>query len=264
MFEETVDLTDLLDLSRLDDATLVALVADADRLQVLRYLAGPPISEDDLKVLAEAESLARSRLHDDRAAVERIVQVVREAIDQRRFPWISANREPDERERQAATLASACLMAYQRVQADRRTEGKAAQENQVDKTLQASGFQRATAPREINTLAEAPPPGAFCRETTFGTRKADFVVGLYDTRKMPIECKVSNSGLNSIKRLNNDAAVKAGVWLDEFGSRGVVPAAVLSGVFEMRSLTHAQDRGLTLFWAHDLRKLIDWIAGTRG
>ena len=43
-----------------------------------------------------------------------------------------------------------------------------------------------------------------------GTRKADVLVGLHDRRLMPIEAKVSNSFTNSIKRLNNDAAVKAG------------------------------------------------------
>jgi hypothetical protein len=29
---------------------------------------------------------------------------------------------------------------------------------------------------------------------------------------MPIECKVSNSKANAVKRLNNTAAVKAAVW----------------------------------------------------
>ena len=43
---------------------------------------------------------------------------------------------------------------------------------------------------------------------------------------MPIECKVSNSATNSIKRLNNDAAVKARIWRGEFGERQVVPSAV--------------------------------------
>ena len=52
----------------------------------------------------------------------------------------------------------------------------------------------------------------------FGGRKADFVVCLYDGRKMPLECKVSNSSTNSVKRLNNDAAVKAVRWIQGFGT----------------------------------------------
>jgi len=69
------------------------------------------------------------------------------------------------------------------------------------------------------------------------------VVRLWDHRIMPIECKVSNSALNSIKRLNHDAAVKAETWTKDFGTRNVVPAAVLSAVYKLRHLADAQQRG---------------------
>jgi len=59
---------------------------------------------------------------------------------------------------------------------------------------------------------------------------------------MPIECKVSNSSLNSVKRLNNDAAVKAVGWKRDFGLRQVVPAAVLGGVYNLHNLLEAQDQ----------------------
>jgi hypothetical protein len=42
-----------------------------------------------------------------------------------------------------------------------------------------------------------------------------------------------------------------------------VPAAVLSGVYKLHNLEDAQNRGLALFWAHDLKALTDWIATTR-
>ena len=96
-----------------------------------------------------------------------------------------------------------------------------------------------------------------------GSRKADLVVSLWDGRIMPIECKVSNSALNSVKRLNNDAAVKASVWLADFGTTNIVPVAVLSGVYALRSLEEAQERGLTLYWAHRLSDLVQWIESTR-
>lgn len=80
---------------------------------------------------------------------------------------------------------------------------------------------------------------------------------------MPIECKVSNSSTNSVKRLNNDAAVKATVWRGDFGALQVVPAAVLSGVYKLHNLEDAQRRGLTIYWAHRLSDLMQWIAGTR-
>ncbi len=93
----------------------------------------------------------------------------------------------------------------------------------------------------------------------FGSRKADFIIGLPDFRKMALECKVSNSATNSIKRLNNDAAVEATVWRTDFGSVTVVTAAVLGGVYKLKNLVEAQNRGLTLFWVHDLAAMIDWI-----
>lgn len=80
---------------------------------------------------------------------------------------------------------------------------------------------------------------------------------------MPIECKVSNSATNSVKRLNNDAAAKAEEWRKDFGAVQVVPSAVLSGVYKLRNLENAQGRGLHLFWAHNIAQLIDWIAKTK-
>ncbi len=111
-------------------------------------------------------------------------------------------------------------MATSRVQTNRRNESKEQQEQAVEDRLVDAGFEKVPAPRNIPTLAAAPAPGQFCRETTFGTRKADLLVGLWDDRKMPLECKVSNSATNSIKRINNDAAVKAVRWIDEFGTKG--------------------------------------------
>jgi hypothetical protein len=80
---------------------------------------------------------------------------------------------------------------------------------------------------------------------------------------MPIECKVSNSSLNSVKRLNNDAAAKAASWINDLGKLHVVPTAVLSGVYNLRNLQDAQDRGLMLIWAHRLSDLTDWIESTK-
>jgi hypothetical protein len=90
------------------------------------------------------------------------------------------------------------------------------------------------------------------------------VVGLWDGRVVPIECKVSNSATNSVKRLNNDAASKAEAWRIDFGAMQVIPTAVLSGVYKLHNLEDAQQRGLKLFWAHDIARLTDWVASTKG
>jgi hypothetical protein len=226
----------------------------------LRYIAGPPISEDDLKVLAEVPSLAPSRLDAD--AAQRILATILQALDPKRFPWIESGRGPTEVERAAAVLASAALITAQRVATDRRSESKGAQERALKEFLRGMQFVEVPA-RNIRTLDDAPARASFCAESMVGSRKADVPVRLFDGRLMPIECKVLNSALNSVKRINNDAAVKARIWRDELGRNQVVPVALLSGVFRVANLIQAQSGGLTLFWAHRLEKLQEFIEATR-
>jgi hypothetical protein len=154
------------------------------------------------------------------------------------------------------------LITAQRVRTDRSNEGKEAQEGTVKAFLREMEFVEVPA-RTIRTLDDAPKVGEFCAESLVGSRKADIPVRLFDGRLMPIECKVSNSSANSVKRLNNDAEVKAGIWHREFGIRQVVPAAVLSGVFKVHNLQQAQTGGLSLFWAHKLMDMRAFIESTR-
>lgn len=217
------------------------------------------MSEDDLKAVADVRSLAASRLAKRPDDVSSLVETVSAALDPRRFAWILARRSPTDEERRIAVHATAALIAAQRVATKRRNEGKAQQENLVREALISAGFEEVER-RDVDVLANAPGPGQFCGEALLGTRKADFIVRLHDQRVMPIECKVSNSYLNSIKRLNNDAAAKAEAWRKDFGNRQVVPTAVLTGMFKLASLVEAQDRGLVLFWAHRLPELLDWVA----
>ena len=258
-FEELVELTvDLVELR----ARAVEVVTIPEMLEALRFVAGPPISVDDLRVIART-TLAPTRLRADPEAAARIVDSVCLGLDGRRFPWVAEGREPSEAERGAAVLASAVLMATERTRTVRRNEARTGQEGAVAAALVAAGFRMVPPPRAIRTLEDAPGPGEFCVEVDFGGRKADLVVGLWDRRRMPVECKVSNSMTNSYKRVNNDAAVKAVGWLKAFGEDQVVPAAVLSGVFKASNLESAQARGLTLFWAHRLDDLVGWVGRTR-
>lgn len=249
------------DLARLREVSS-KIISDPDQLVVFRYLAGPPMSEDDLKAVADVQSLATGRLRKRPTDVEAIVETVISAIDPRRFGWLEERRTSTERERETAVKATATLIATQRLATKRRNEGKELQEGRVRQMLVNAGF-REVGRRDVAIIVDAPGPGTFCGESRLGTRKADFLVGLYDSRVMPIECKVSNSFLNSIKRLNNDAAAKAEVWRRDLGTTQVVPTAVLSGLYKLHNLVEAQDRGLALFWAHDLEQLINWITRTR-
>lgn len=253
--EQTVDLTQI-------DENALDILSDERKQEVFRYISGPPISVDDLKVLVEAVSFAPSRLSNDPALLDRLVSFIKDWHDRRRFPWLTEESEPDEHARSAAILATTALLAMRRLETMRRNEGKKIQERLVATLLQRSRFQQVKT-RRVATLSSAPGPGEFCQESMLGTRKADFLIGLWDGRTMALECKVSNSATNSVKRLNNDAAVKAETWRKDFGTIQVVPAAVLSGVYALHNLQDAQDRSLALFWAHDLPALMDWLHRTK-
>jgi hypothetical protein len=255
LLESTVDLTRLKDYA-------IEIFSDGRLLEATRYLTGPPISADDLKVVADVRSLAPGTLRANPELAQRLMQTILLGLDRQRFPWLHEDREPSEEERRASILASAAMLASQRVAMDRRNEGKTDQESRVEEALLGQHFTKVQT-RTVNTSAEAPQAGEFCRESVLAGRKADVLVGLWDTRLLPIECKVSNSATNSIKRLNNDAAAKAVSWRHDLGDANVVPTAVLSGVYKLRNLVDAQDRGLTLFWAHDLAALTDWITRTK-
>ncbi len=234
------------------------LLTDPEMRAALRYLAGPPISEDDLKTLADIPSLAPSRLASDATAATRIMEVIHESLDTRRFPWMQDRSSPGEKEMYAAVVASASLMAAQRVQTFRRHADKGYQEGRIQRYLRLIGLKQVN-PRPIPTIREAPNPGEFCGECQLGQRKADIVIGLADGRIMPVECKVSNSALNSVKRLNNDAAAKADQWIVAFGKDQVVPSALLAGVFKLHNLEAAQKAGLTIFWSHRLKPLGQFV-----
>ena len=118
-------------------------------------------------------------------------------------------------------------------------------------------------PRDMPLLDAAPAPGEFCGESKLGDTRADLVVRLYDRRAMPVECKASNSAVNSFKRLNHEAVGKARAWLAGFGGRQIVPCAVISGVFNPANLETAQAEGLALVWSHRLDDLAEFTEATK-
>jgi len=247
-----------------DQGLLTEIVSDRNKRIAFRYLAAPPISEDDLKTLASSTLSARA-LRTDQEQAERVRESVLSAIDPFRFPWVEAGRTATEREREIAVVSSAVLVASQRVGTRRRSNAKRQQEEEVKSLLRLIQFQEVER-RDITLLEDAPGPGEFCGESKLGPKRADLVVRLPDRQCLAIECKVSNSAVNSLKRVNHEALGKAREWLGEFGTAGVVPAAVLSGVFNTENLVTAQDSGLFLFWAHrldDLRSFVQSCAPHR-
>ena len=235
-------------------------VDDEDVRTGFRYLSAPPISEDDLKILAET-TLAANVLRRDAEQARRIRDVVLHIIDPHRFPWIGEEREPTREERRIAVVASAALVAARKVETSRRS-GSREQEEDVKNVLRKIGLVEVSR-RDIRMLDDAPAPGEFRGESKLGDTRADIVIRLHDRRIMAVECKTSNSAVNSFKRINHEAAGKARAWLTQFGDRQVVPCAVIDGVFNPANLETAQGEGLAIVWGHRLSDLAEFIEETR-
>ena len=223
------------------------------RLREVRYLSSPAISEDDLKTLAGVKSVSRSALS-GKAEAEKALDIVLMNLDPFRFPWVYAGRAATSEERAAAVIATASLMASQETQTKRRSLARLNQENAVAACLANIGY-REIGRRPVSLAADAPKSGEFCRESMVGGKKADVVIGMADGRFMALECKVSNSEVNSFKRLNHETVEKVLHWRAAFGANGVVGAAVLAGVFKVENLVAAQDEGVSIFWSQDLAAL---------
>lgn len=230
-----------------------------DAQKAFRYLTAPPISKDDLETVADA-ALTPSRLRTDPESTRRIRDTVLTIIDPHRFSWMAEGRKPSRHERERAVIASAALAASSDVETTRRNTSKGTQEQAVKKLLASAGMKEVKA-REIAILTAAPAPGQFCGETRLAGTRADVVTRLKDGRAMAIECKVSNSTVNSYKRLVHDTGGKAAHWYNQLGRAQVIPCAVLSGVYSTANLEDVQEnKGVYLFWQH---RLIDLAAFVR-
>ena len=253
--EDLLELTT--DLATLEQVGGKAII-DGGYLEAVRYLAAPPLSSDDLETLSGLRESQYAK--PDKWPI--IVETIKTYIDSHRFPWIVDNHEPTEAERYAAIISTAAQIAAEKIRTARRNESKNEQEELVKEALLAANFEQVRA-REIRTSRSFPRLGEFCGESIIGSKKADVVVGLRDDRILAIECKVSNSKVNSTKRIA-DAAGKAKDWIEDFGTLGIVPAAVIAGVYNPKNLIAAQARGLTIWWSHDLdtmniSAMIRWI-----
>lgn len=254
------DLVDRLPaLARGEDSAdaLVEILRTPDPRTALRYLAAPPVSEDDLRTLAKTK-LSATALKATPENARRVAAIVLRLVDPHRFPWVAESRAATTDEVERAVVASSAMVAAQKVSTARRGASKL-QEEAVKEVLRVCGFVEDSSRPDIENLADAPAPNRFRGECKLGRTKADIVVGLPDQRVLAIECKVSNSAVNSYKRVNHEAVGKARLWRSDFGRRQIVAAAVLSGVFNPSNLATAQEEGLVLFWAFRLGDLAGFL-----
>ncbi len=187
------------------DAGFISELVKDEYLRVaLRYLGAPPISDDGLETLI-GFSLAWTLIRDDPSRAESIHSVIAAILDPKRFPWVAEGRIPTPHERDAAILASTVIAAAQRVQTSRRTDERKSLEGAVRSLLTEVGLKEVICGRIESLRRDAPGPGFFSAgPCVVGEDEADVVVGLFDHRILAIECKASNSEINSRKQINKE------------------------------------------------------------
>lgn len=124
------DLVDRLPaLARGEDSAdmLVEILGAGDPRTALRYLAAPPVSDDDLKTLAKTK-LSATALRSSPENARRVAALVLRLVDPHRFPWIAEERSPSGDEVERAVVASAALVAAQKVSTARRAASKLQEE----------------------------------------------------------------------------------------------------------------------------------------
>jgi len=246
---------------------LASICADPAKYTALRYLLAPPVSEDDLETLLDAKVSPTAVKKSSKLAVD-LADLIRIGIDVKRFPWLKSGAKPSASAIKAAKLATTVAAAIQRVQTKRRGDEKEQLEGAVQKLLTGElGFVRIPPPKGAITIGNfresAPKAGQFMRSATLGSDNGDFVIGLWNNTLLAIECKSSNSEINSRKRLNKEVVKNARSWTSDFG-KIVVPAAALRGVFKPQYVQSAQETPVVIFWGHRLSDLAAFIKAAKG
>jgi hypothetical protein len=152
------------------------------------------------------------------------------------------------------------MLSTQQTQTSRRSNEKSELESQVHAILIGQGFTEMPKKKLANSseLHSALANGQFMKECNVATENADFVVRLKDGRFLFIECKASNSEVNSRKRLNKEATKNIKVWLDVIGN-SIVGSCSIRGIFKPEYVIEAQKQGVYIFWAHNLAALTNFL-----
>lgn len=254
------------DLRRLDADSLKQRAV----LDIARYVVVPPISLDDLDTLTDSsfgswvgqttERGARPSEQASRAAA----RILRERLDWERAPWLKAKRSPTAVERDAFARATASIRAMGAIQTARRMESSARQERAAREAARKAGYKPVTPPATLTDPIEEMPPGSYATASRrLAETNMDIPVRLKDGHGtgllfLALEAKVSNSGLNSRKRLL-EVLRKRERWDASGKLFRFRTGAVLAGVYDIRRLMEAQDAGVFLFWEHRLSDLTEFL-----
>ncbi len=249
---------------------VASALTERELLNLARYLAVPPISLDDLDTLTDAcfglwvgqKTERGTRPTDEEFASA--AELISERIDHGRAPWLALGRSPTEIERENFANWMASIPAMNRLTTIRRGERSRQQEDLTRAAAKAAGYRPAISPGTLTDPVKDMYPGTYSQKSRrlLGTNmdvpirlKANHATGQVF---IAVECKVSNSSLNSRKRLL-EIRSKRETWDSSGLPHRFRTAAVLTGVFDVGRLIETQDTGVLIFWEHRLQDLTEFL-----
>jgi len=239
-----------------------ALMESGRHARVLRFLTGPPLSQDQFQLACPGwtKGTEKSARPLDEGSAENFGSTFRAWADPTRTEELD---DPSVRER--AIHSTAILIAHQEFATRKRMRLAVAQEESASSLLEEAGFRKVSVGFVDRPGSLA--PREYARACQFATadgssHEVDLAIGLSGGRILALECKVSNDRTNSVKRVN-DVLKKAEAWRTKWG-QFVVTGALLEGVFSEKEPRRLLDSGVELFWSHRLECFQDWITRESG
>jgi hypothetical protein len=255
--EAQTEVTAALDATSNLTAINTALLESGSHARALRFLLGPPLSQDQFLLACPDWSKASEKT--GRPLSPESARAFAEAFELWKDPDRAAQLDDPERRRRAIA-ATAILIASNSFATRKRMRLAKAQEDAAATVLDKIGFEQIS-PGLVES-AGALKDGQYARATQFVTadgssQEVDLAVGLSGGRILALECKVSNDRTNSIKRIN-DVLKKAAGWQTQWG-RFVITGALLQGVFSQKEPRRLLDNRVKIFWSHRLDDFRSWI-----
>jgi XamI restriction endonuclease len=239
-------------------------------LDLSRYLAVPPISLDDLDTLTDScfgpwvgQKTERGARPSAREFTD-AARIISSRLDSDRAPWLSRGRRPTKGERETFVKWMASIPAVNKVTTERRSRRSRQQEDLTRAAVGAAGYLPVTPSGKLKNPEKDMEPGTYSEKSrSLLKTNIDVPVRLRTGHAtgqvfLAVECKVSNSALNSRKRLL-EVNSKRQTWDGSGAVYRVRTAAVLTGVFDVARLVEAQDAGVLIFWEHRLKDLTTFL-----
>lgn len=234
-----------------------ALLQSGRYSRALRFLLGPPLSQDQFALACpewtKASEKSGKKL-DPAAAAS-----VQKAFERWRDP-LRTESLVGEAERAKAIYSTAILIAQTEFATKKRMRLARSQEQSAIEILVKLGFS----PVELGKVDQPVVlrEKEFAKAIQFATadgssHEVDIAVGLKGKRILALECKVSNDKTNSIKRIN-DVLKKADAWKKQWG-KFVVTGGLLQGVFGENEPRRLIEADVVIFWSHRLDLFEEWI-----